>query len=181
VAVFGSSEPAPGDEAYEEARTLGRLLGEAGLTVVTGGYGGVMEAASRGAREAGGATIGVTASSLFPHRSPNPFLDRIEDRPDLLDRTRTLMDLPDGFIILPGRAGTLAEAAWLWALQRAGTNDRPRVFLGRPWSELLGELARLELLEAPLREANRWAQDPAEAVRLLTGALKKAPTGSETR
>jgi len=56
VAVFGSSEPQPGEVAYEAARGLGRALAGRGLIVVNGGYGGVMEASSRGAREAGAAT-----------------------------------------------------------------------------------------------------------------------------
>lgn len=171
VAVFGSSEPLPGEAAYEEAREVGRLLGRAGLRVVTGGYGGVMEGASRGAREAGGATIGVTVSALFGHRSPNPYLDRVEDRPDLLSRTRTLIDLAEGFIILPGRAGTLAELALLWALQRAGVHDQPRVLVGPAWGELTRLLTRLDLLEAALRENTLLAEGPREAVAQMLRAL----------
>lgn len=171
VAVFGSSEPVAGEAAYEEAREVGRLLGRAGLTVVTGGYGGVMEGASLGAREAGGETLGVTVSSLFAGRRPNPYLDRIEDRPDLPSRTRTLIDLAEGFIILPGRAGTLAELSLLWALQRAGVHDHPRVLVGKAWGELMRLLARLELLEPPLRETTLLADRPEEAVALMLRAL----------
>ena len=72
VAVFGSSEPAEGDTLYDTARRLGGLLARCGYRVVTGGYGGVMEAACRGAREAGGATVGVTCS-IFRDRTPNPY------------------------------------------------------------------------------------------------------------
>src|SRR5579885_3157700 len=61
VTVFGSSRLLPGDPIYEEAQRLGYELARRGLTVCTGGYGGVMEAVSRGAREAGGHTIGITA------------------------------------------------------------------------------------------------------------------------
>jgi uncharacterized protein (TIGR00730 family) len=171
VAVFGSSEPMPGEPAYEDAREVGRLLGRAGLAVVTGGYGGVMEGASRGAREEGGTTIGVTVSSLFGHREPNPYLVRVEDRPDLLGRTRSLIDLAEGFIILPGRAGTLAELSLLWALQRAGIHDYPRVLVGSAWGEVLGLLVRLELLEPGLRETTFQAAGPEEAVALLLRAL----------
>ena len=59
IAVFGSSEPEAGSAPYETAYRLGTLLAAARHPVVTGGYGGVMEAASRGAREAGGTTIGI--------------------------------------------------------------------------------------------------------------------------
>jgi uncharacterized protein (TIGR00725 family) len=60
VAVFGGHAPAPGSADYEMARELGRRLAEAGFIVMSGGYGGTMEAVSRGAREAGGLAIGVT-------------------------------------------------------------------------------------------------------------------------
>src|SRR5438128_10095508 len=61
VTVFGSSRPHEGDADYEEARILGRSLAKHGFFVCSGGYGGVMEAVSRGAKEAGGKTFGVTA------------------------------------------------------------------------------------------------------------------------
>ena len=64
VAVFGSSDPRPGDEAYELARRAGELLARSGWAVLSGGYGGVMEGASRGAREAGGEALGVTVAAL---------------------------------------------------------------------------------------------------------------------
>ena len=67
IAVFGSSEPLPGQTRYESARALGDGLARAGFGVVTGGYGGVMEAASRGAREAGGTATGVVCG-LFSER-----------------------------------------------------------------------------------------------------------------
>src|SRR5438045_9303208 len=61
VTVFGSSRPHEGDADYEEARILGRCLAKHGFFVCSGGYGGVMEAVSRGAKEAGGETLGGTA------------------------------------------------------------------------------------------------------------------------
>ena len=86
VAVFGSSSVFVGDEAYERAARCGRLLAEAGFTVVTGGYAGVMVAASQGASEAGGWVIGVTAPKLFPHRrGPNRFVDEVIEANSLPD------------------------------------------------------------------------------------------------
>ena len=73
--VFGSSRPSDGDADYAEARELGWALAEKGFTVCTGGYGGVMEAASRGAKDAGGRTLGVTAK--FFGRSPNRWVDEV--------------------------------------------------------------------------------------------------------
>src|SRR5882762_10274761 len=61
VTVFGSSRPREGDADYEEARILGRAVAKHGFSVCSGGYGGVMEGVSRGAKEAGGKTYGPTA------------------------------------------------------------------------------------------------------------------------
>ena len=69
IAVFGSSEPSDGDPLYERAQRLGHRLAKAGFGVITGGYGGVMEAASRGAYEAGGKSIGVVSTSLKNSRA----------------------------------------------------------------------------------------------------------------
>src|SRR3990172_11196235 len=69
ITVFGSSSPAPGEPAYEEARRLGDLLARAGHCVLTGGYMGTMEAVSRGAAEAGGHTVGVTCDQIEKWRN----------------------------------------------------------------------------------------------------------------
>ena len=60
ITIFGSSLPQQGTVAYEDAQRLGRLLAEAGFAIANGGYGGLMEASARGAREAGGHTVGIT-------------------------------------------------------------------------------------------------------------------------
>lgn len=175
VAVFGSSEPRPGDGGYERARRVGALLARAGLTVVTGGYGGVMEAASRGAREEGGAAIGVTVST-FASRSPNSYLTQVIEEPDLFARTRRLMALSAGFIILPGKSGTLAEAAFLWALRRAGElGDRPVVLLGPEWAEATGTLVSTGFLDEDGRRGTILAGTVEESVRAVTEAISRRP------
>ncbi len=66
ITAFGSSRPQPGSQAYETAQALGAALAKSGFVVANGGYGGTMEATARGAREAGGTTIGVTAEPQRP-------------------------------------------------------------------------------------------------------------------
>src|SRR6266567_3393242 len=73
ITVFGSSRPREGDADYEQARALGRELAARGFRVCSGGYGGVMEAASRGAKESGGRTLAVTAK--FFKISANAWVD----------------------------------------------------------------------------------------------------------
>src|SRR5437867_9405907 len=147
IAVFGSSDPLAGEPEYESARRVGSLIARQGRAVVCGGYGGVMEAVARGAREAGGIAIGVTCSS-FRERLPNRWLSQQHEEPDLFCRTRRLMDLARGFIILPGKSGTLAEVAFLWALRRAqAIHGKPVVLLGSVWASILKTLISAGVLE----------------------------------
>jgi len=167
IAVFGSSEPLEREPGYEDARATGRLLAEAGFDVITGSYGGVMEGASRGAREGGGRTVGVTCE-IFSHRDPNPYVDEIVPTPDLLLRTRELIDRAQGFVILAGKSGTLAELAQLWALHRAGRlGRRPVILLGAGWRDLLRHLLRAGILEADQMDVTRVVDSPDEAVDTL--------------
>jgi len=175
IAVFGSSEPRPGDPAYRVAYRVGRLLAEAGHAVVTGGYGGVMEAASLGATEAGGRAIGVPAR-IFDPRPPNPHLTQTVPTADLYERTRELVERSAGFVVLPGKAGTLAELAWLWALERAGClGRRPMVLLGDCFKDLLELLERAEMLEPRQISRTRLAGSPEEAVGWILAEIAGSP------
>lgn len=171
VAVFGSSEPPEGHPLYEQARTVGRLLAEGGFAVMTGGYGGVMEGASRGAREAGGPAIGVTCEA-FRGRRANSFLTEERRTPTLFDRQRVLVEVPKGYIVLHGKSGTLAELALIWALHRAGNlADKPLVLLGDAWPAVLDALWRADMLEAEERSMTRLAREPEQAVRALAEGI----------
>jgi uncharacterized protein (TIGR00725 family) len=167
VTVFGSSEPRESDPAYGLAYRTGQALARNGFTVITGGYGGVMEAASRGASEAGGHTVGVL-SKIFSARDPNPYLSETVSSNDLYERTRLLIDRAEGYVVLAGRAGTLAELAWVWALARAGClSGRPIVALGAPWPDLLDLLEEHDMLDLVAREMTERAADENEAVTIL--------------
>ena len=171
IAVFGSSEPAPGSPPYEVARDVGRRLAAAGFAVVNGGYGGVMEASARGAREAGGRTIGVTTKAFTFRAGANPWIETEESTADLHERTRRLIEIAAGFIVLPGRSGTLSELTFLWALAKADLLcARTIVLLGAVFGPLLGALRRLDLLDDEARMATRIAATPTAAVAALARA-----------
>lgn len=173
VAVYGSSEPVAGSADYETARRLGSLLAAAGFTVLTGGYGGVMEAAARGAREAGGRNVGITCEA-FSGRSPNRWLDEVVPAADLLLRTRELIDRAQGYVVLPGKAGTLAELALLWALDRAGClGPRPVVLLGDRWGAVLRSLRENHVLEVSQIRRSHLVSDPSQALAVLRAALDR--------
>lgn len=117
VAVFGSSQGQPTDPDYIFARRLGNALAAKGWDVVCGGYYGLMEAVSHGAREGGGQVIGVTVGSFFP-KEPNRFItDRRHERL-LYERIARLIELSDAVVVLPGGLGTLTELCTTWLLKQ---------------------------------------------------------------
>ena len=119
VTIFGSSLPCESSEAYIEARRLGRLLAEAGYAICNGGYQGLMEATARGAREAGGHTIGVTCE-IWP-RAANPWIVEEIRTANFTMRLMTLIERGDAYIALPGGTGTLAELALAWEMMNKRT------------------------------------------------------------
>jgi hypothetical protein len=137
IAVFGGSRAASGSAEYEEAYTLGKLLARAGFIVMNGGYAGTMEASARGAKEEGGRTIGIL-SEEFGWLDPNPYLDEVERSQDLFARIRAMQQRADGFIVLKGSMGTLAELALVWNLAKIDSDHRkPILLLGDAWREVL--------------------------------------------
>lgn len=172
VAVFGSGDPVQGQPLYEQARMLGRLLAGAGFLVVNGGYGGVMEASSRGAREGGGRSIGVTTSA-FTRGGGNAYLSEERREPDLFLRTRRLIELSDAYIILRGKSGTLAELMLLWALNRGGLLISTRIILlGEFWEDFLISLRDRDMVESRQMEITRMARTPEQAVAEIVSFLR---------
>jgi len=134
VCVFGTSD-AGDTPSVAAARRLGAALARAGCVVVTGGYGAAMEAANRGAHEAGGLSVGVTCRMFT--RDPNPFLDEIVPTNDLIERMTTLIGLGDAYVAGKGGTGTLAEIALTWEfVNKRLISPRPLVLCGGFWDAL---------------------------------------------
>lgn len=171
VAVFGSSEPAEGETLYETAYELGKQLAAKGFDICTGGYGGVMEAASKGAREEGGEAVGVTVG-MFSERTPNPHISKHYHENDLYLRTKRLIEVSDAFIVLHGKSGTLSELTFLWALHRGGKlGNKPIVLLGDFWNSLLRNLKETNLIEAEQLQATKISSSPSQAVEEIAKYL----------
>ncbi|MFN3135716.1 MAG: LOG family protein [Candidatus Kryptonium sp.] len=118
VTIFGSSKPVEGEDEYEFARKLGYELGKVGFIICNGGYGGTMEATSRGAREAGAKTIGVTVSTF--EGSANRWVEEEIKAKDLFERLRILIEKGDAYVVLRGGTGTLVELSLVWELMNKG-------------------------------------------------------------
>jgi uncharacterized protein (TIGR00730 family) len=176
ITVFGSSRPREGEADYEEARTLGRALARHGFSVCTGGYGGVMEAASRGAKEAGGRTIGVTAE-FFKNAKRNAWVDEEVTMSTWEERLFELIRRADGFVACKGGTGTLVELAVVWEmLNKSVMQSKPFVVLGEFWRPVLDRVREVELGHpAPWGEANgplvSVAATPGEAASFLATKL----------
>src|SRR6202166_400743 len=144
ITVFGSSHPQDGHEDYAEALKLGRTLAASGLAVCTGGYGGVMEAVSRGARETGGRVLAVTSSFFRPRA--NRWVEE-ETRVDTWqERLFELVRLGDGYVACKGGTGTLVELAVVWEmLNKRAMEFRPFVVLGDFWEPIVNRVREVEL------------------------------------
>ncbi len=138
VTVFGTSKALDGDDVFESAVELGRLLASAGYTIANGGYGGTMLAAAKGARQAGGEVIGVTCSAFRRGRA-NEYLTREMPTDSLQERLRTLVALGSAYFVLPGGTGTLLELAEVWELKNKcfAAADKPIIIVGDFWSDLI--------------------------------------------
>ena len=169
ITVFGSSRPAPGSVEYETARQLGAALAGAGFVVATGGYGGTMEGVSRGAREAGGHAIGVTAAVF---RSPaNAWVEEEIRVETWQERLFKLIELGAGYVVLPGGTGTLVELAVVWEwLNKGFLREKPVVILGDYWQPVVSAIPAAELRLNPLLRA----ATPEEALSLLRQRLAAA-------
>lgn len=141
VTIFGSSRPGPGSSAYTRAERLGLRIARHGWVVCNGGYGGTMTATAKGAQRGGGETIGITCA-LYSG-SPNPYVTHHEAAPDLLARLGRLLDLGDGYVVLPGGSGTLLELALvLEFVHKQLMPPKPVLFLGSYWRSILTTLHR---------------------------------------
>lgn len=177
VSVFGGSQPLPGDVAYTEAHRLGRLLGEKGFAVLTGGYMGTMEAVSRGASETGGKVVGVTCDEIEVFRpvGPNEWVQEEIRCKTLRERLGRLMDEADAVIALPGGVGTFTEIMLTWNHLLTGAIDPiPLILVGAGWKETISTFYRTQGAYIP-DSHRRWISfggNVDEAVKILCEAME---------
>lgn len=152
VTVFGSARTKEGHPKYELARKIGHELATMGFSVITGGGGGIMEAANRGAKEAGGKSIGCNIM-LPMEQKPNPYLDIMITFKYFFVRKLMLLKYSYAFVVLPGGAGTMDELfETLTLIQTKKIYNFPIILLGKEYFRPLLDFLDLMVIERTLDE-----------------------------
>jgi uncharacterized protein (TIGR00730 family) len=172
VTVFGSSRFEEGHRYYGLAREVGAELARAGFAVMTGGGSGIMEAANRGAREAGGLSIGCNIT-LPREQKPNPYLDRFIQLDHFFVRKVMLVKYSSAFVVMPGGFGTLDEAFEIATLMQTNKIEHfPLIAVGNDfWDDLIDFARDTMIREGTLSPEDarfvHLADTAADVVRLV--------------
>jgi len=177
VAVFGSARVTPEDPHYGLAEETARRLAQAGFAIITGAGPGIMEAANKGAREAGGRSIGCNIELPFEQR-PNPYVDTLIDFRYFFARKTMFVKYASAFLIFPGGFGTLDELFEALVLIQTGKLYHfPVILFGkRYWGGLFEWLRARVLQEGKIRKDDLdlmlLTDDPAQATELVIRACE---------
>jgi uncharacterized protein (TIGR00725 family) len=176
ITVFGSSCPRESDNEYATARQLGAELAKKGFSLCTGGYGGVMEAVSRGAHDEGGRAIGVT--TRFFKATANKWLSKEIRVKTWQNRLFELIDRGDGYVVCAGGTGTLVELGVVWEMMNKSVMaQKPVIVLGDFWRPVIDRVRKAESAsESPWIERQssliQFAGSPSEAADMLAAYFR---------
>ena len=192
VTVFGSARFGEGNPHYNLARSLGRRLAEEGLAVMTGGGPGIMEAANRGAYEAGGTSVGCNIT-LPAEQRPNRYVDPWIEFRHFFVRKVMLVKYSCAFVAMPGGFGTLDELFETATLVQTGTiKDFPLILMGTGyWGPVRGAIAETLLAQGAIAEEDLCrlvlTDDVGEVVQCIVDCARRRfgfeipPRAAQTR
>ena len=180
VSVFGSARTPPDDPEYDLARETARLLGEAGFAIITGGGPGIMEAANRGAREAGAQSIGLNIELPF-EQGLNQYVELGLEFHYFFTRKVMFVRYASGFVVFPGGFGTLDETfESLTLIQTGKVRHFPVILVGCDyWSGLVDWIRERMLSEGKILPEDMdlltVTDDPAEVLATMQEATHRQP------
>jgi uncharacterized protein (TIGR00730 family) len=181
VSIFGSARSVPGSPDYQRAEEMGRALARAGYAVITGGGPGDMEAANKGALEAGGESVGL-AIELPYELKPNPYLTRTLSFRYFFVRKVMFVKYSQAFVIMPGGFGTLDELfEAVTLIQTRKVKPFPVILAGEDeyWDGLIKWIQDTVVRRGKVKEAEvgilQRARTPAEVMRILKRQARQAP------
>src|SRR3712207_228965 len=186
VSVFGSARISPDDPAYALTEEIGRRLAQAGFAVITGGGPGLMEAANKGAAEAGGLSVGL-GIELPREQGLNPYVELGVDFRYFFARKTMFVKYAQGFIVMPGGFGTLDELfESLTLVQTQKVTWFPIVLVGTVfWSGLLDWVRQVLVTRGTVSPGDldlvTVTDDPAEAVAAMVDAIEERRRRNGTR
>lgn len=184
VTIFGSARTHADHPHYKLTVETARAVSKSGFGVITGGGPGIMEAANRGAHEAGGVSIGVNIQLPF-EQHPNPYIGTMLCFKHFFVRKVMFLKYTSAVIVMPGGFGTLDEMfETLTLVQTHKVGSMPLILMGKDYwaglidwirDKMLGEAGYIDADDIPLM---RLTDDPEEAVRIINDCLKENAAGS---
>ncbi len=191
VTIFGYASATEEEPLYKQVFEVAKLLAENGFVVVQGGGTGLMRAAGQGAKAGGGKTISVTlapdaltevALSNFEGKDPNnPFDEEIITH-SYVERTLTLMQQGDVYVIFNGGTGTVSEFGMAWGLAKIYFGQhKPLILFGGWWHNIMETFARNMYIRDAALKVYKIVDEPAEvieAINDLSADLDYFQTGS---
>jgi uncharacterized protein (TIGR00730 family) len=177
VSVFGSARTSPGEPLYDRARMIGRMLGEAGFAVITGGGPGIMEAANRGAHDAGACSVGLNIDLPFEQHT-NHFVDVELRFHNFFVRKVMFVRYACAFVVFPGGFGTMDELfEALTLIQTDKIRHFPMVLMEPAyWEGLIGWMRERMLADGAIDSADldllSITADPAEALEIVIAGAR---------
>ena len=178
VTIFGSARVKPEDQIYKQTVEVARLLGEAGLTIITGGGPGIMAAGNEGAQMAGATSVGLNIELPF-EQGLNPHVDISVQFRYFFVRKTMFVKYAEGFIIFPGGFGTMDELfESLTLIQTGKIRNFPVVLFGKKyWSGLINWMQDTMLAEGKVAEADmnliHLADDPQDTCDYVLHVIKE--------
>jgi len=179
VTLFGSARTSPKDPHYQAARAVARMLAQHGLTIITGGGPGIMEAANLGAQEGGGRSVGCNIELPFEQRA-NPYMDTVINFRYFFVRKTMFVKYSTAFVIFPGGFGTLDELFEAITLIQTGKIHRfPVVLFGKAYWEgliqwLKGTVLAGGKIAGPDLDLLLVTDDPHEVCQAILGVCEPA-------
>lgn len=172
ITIFGSAKPSENDEQFLTAYNLGKKLALNGFDICTGGFNGIMKAASKGAVDGGAQAIGVTVD-LWGGKA-NEYVTREIRCHTLLERIQKLIELGDGFVVLQGGTGTLLELAAVWEhINKGLMNTKPVVCHSALWKSIVKEMNEQMKFEGRSADLVKVFETIDGIVEYLNSSLQK--------
>ena len=172
IAIFGYADAIENDALYKSVMEVSKILAEAGYTVVDGGGPGVMRAATLGAKQVGGKVIGVTFHpkniTFFEGRDPKNLFDKEIKTSSYVERTLTLMEQGQAYVVFNGGTGTISEFGMAWGLARLYFgHHKPLILYGKFWEKIMKTFNETMMIRPEEKKVYKIVNTPAGVIQAL--------------